>query len=97
MNKIFKVVAVSSNTNSFGLRGCVLCAKDRTCYEVCRSFGPWNGPDWRVGDVLNIALNDSGEPQFEGCEIPRLLPPAGVKMARMVFAKSFGNGLAKRV
>ena len=35
--KVFKLVCTSRNTNSFGLRGCILVAKDGEAWEIAAS------------------------------------------------------------
>ena len=46
----FKVVAVSSNTNSFGLFQCVMIAKDGLAYKACANS--LNIP--KQGDIVSI-------------------------------------------
>lgn len=81
MSKSFKVASVSSNHNSFGLRGMILVAQDGEAWEVAAN-------DINVGkkgDVVSVPYNTifPNEPDFSGrgYEIPhRLQPdaPAGV-------------------
>lgn len=63
----FRVASVSSNTNSFGLRGHVLIAEDGQAFEVARST-PWFKGQIIVADPRNWAAL--------GCEIPRELAKA---------------------
>lgn len=70
-----KVVSVSKNTNSFGLRGIVLVSKDRKAYEVGRSTSA--SPQWVKDDVVKIPLDPRGNPNWAraGVEIPKELGP----------------------
>lgn len=52
----FKVVAVSSNTNSFGLFQCVLIAKNGLAYKACANS--LNIP--KEGDTVNIPYKAGG-------------------------------------
>lgn len=71
-----KVVSVSSNTNSFGLSGIILMARDGRVWEVghCQQPVAWSKGDIRFFPVQNFHENDC--PRFDGCEIPRALPSA---------------------
>jgi hypothetical protein len=67
------VVAVSSNTNSFGLAGVILMARDGRTWEV----GHCQHPEaWAKGQRISVSLDLQGAPIFMGCEIPRRLPDA---------------------
>jgi hypothetical protein len=79
----FKVVAISSNRNSFGLRGMVLMAKNGVVYQV--GTNDLNAKS--VGDEVHVPCNwdgvdADGIPQIEhhfhqfGWEIPERLPDA---------------------
>jgi hypothetical protein len=77
--KDFKVVSVSSNTNSFGLYGVILVAKDGEAIEI--AVGSLYKPN--KGDILikRIMSDEDGNIlnyDFEGIsfEIPRTLPIA---------------------
>ena len=74
--KQFKVAAVSDNTNSFGLYGVVLVARDGQAFEVGKS-GYGSTPVWPCGTVLTLEVQD-GNINFaaHGIEIPRQLPAA---------------------
>ena len=52
----FKVVAVSSNTNSFGLFQCVLVAKNGLAYKACANS--LNIP--KQGDTISIPYRGNG-------------------------------------
>lgn len=65
-NKLFKVVSVSKNVNSFGLRGHVLVARNGEAWEV----GANHLNSKKIGEV--VSLHGS----FSDFEIPRRLPTA---------------------
>jgi len=72
-NKLFKVAALSSNLNSFGLRGMVVVADDGEAWEV-------GGNSLNVrprGAVVSVPMVRR-KPNFSklGYEIPRKLPKA---------------------
>jgi hypothetical protein len=75
--KEFRVVAVSSNTNSFGLRQMIMVAKDGTVFKGC--FNYLN--EKKRGEFIEatIILNDAGETistSFIGGELVEQLPDA---------------------
>jgi hypothetical protein len=76
LTKPFKVVAVSSNTNSFGLNQMVLVAKDGNCFKACK----YNGIEpLKQGDIVIVPVDGEAlRPNFAlaGFEIPELLPNA---------------------
>jgi hypothetical protein len=65
----FKVAAISDNTNSFGLHGVVLIARDGTAYQVGAS--KLNLP--KQNEVLDIDINNFAK---HGFEIPEKLHTA---------------------
>ena len=70
MTKQFKVVAVSTRTNSFGLYGMVLVAKDGEAWEV----GANSINVKKKGDIITVPVRHSwAEFQFE---IPNRLEDA---------------------
>jgi hypothetical protein len=83
--KKFKVLAVSSNTNSFGLYGIVMVARDGTAYEVGANY--LNKKN--VGDEIVVSLSDTGRGGFAelGFEIPRQLPKAPGKIVKAIWVK----------
>ena len=85
MTKLFKVATVSNGPNSSGLWGHVLIARDGTAYEVARSHGEWMGTSWARGTEIEVSLSKSGEPIWEGCELPRQLPNAPAKVVAEVW------------
>lgn len=83
MNKLFAVVTVSTNRNSFGLQGFIIMAKDGTAYEAAANN--LNVP--KQGQHLDLATDVKGEVDFAryGWEIPRRLPDAPPKVVKSVF------------
>lgn len=78
--KQFIVASVSTNTNSFGLRGVILVARDGSAFEVGQAYPP------DKGKLITVAVDGSGHvtssAQFT-FEIPRrlpLCPPKGIDM-----------------
>ena len=83
--KQFKVAAVSDNTNSFGLYGVVLVARDGQAFEVGKSmYGAT--PLWPLGHVLTLEVH-KGNFNFaaRGIEIPRQLPTAPPKLIKALW------------
>lgn len=82
--KEFRCCSVSKNANSFGLTGHILVAQDGEAWQVGRSRGAWNDPQWDPGSPVIVTYQWTGsrmEPNFAGlsCEIPSKLkdcPPA---------------------
>jgi hypothetical protein len=78
MHKTFKVASVSSNTNSFGLSGMILIARDGEAWQVGASH---HYPKTR-GDLVRVPVLGRRGRNFAplGFEIPERLPlaPAGV-------------------
>ena len=86
----FKVVAISKNTNSFGLLGHVLVSRDGAAYEVGRSI--CTVAKWSVGDVVSVPTRLDKSGCIIGynfaelcCEIPRALPSPPAKLLREIF------------
>jgi len=78
------VAAVSSNTNSFGLAGVILIARDGRAWEV----GHCQHPEaWVKGQSVFVSLDLKGEPMFVGCEIPRQLPNAPQPVVDLIWKK----------
>lgn len=92
--KDFKVVAVSKNTNSFGLHGVVMIAEDGEGWEA--AHGPLELPE--QGDILQVSMDDGGlNWAAVGFEIPRRLPQAPKDVVSQVWgqreASSSGRSL----
>jgi len=78
----FKVIAITSNTNSFGLRQCVLVAKNGLAYKACANSInmpkqgsvitiPYQGGSGDIGDAP-ITLSFA----HKGFEIPERIEDA---------------------
>lgn len=83
--KNFKIVARSSNLNSFGLRGYVFLSEDGETWEAASA-----SPEFKVGQFLQLTYDhDSGELSFarHGFEIPRRLKNAPQSVLDEVFKK----------
>lgn len=82
--KDFKVVAVSSNQNSFGLYGVVLMSKDGEAWEA--AHGTLELP--KRGDVLTVSM-DPGGPNWAalGFEIPRQMPKPPQDVIKQVWGQ----------
>ena len=82
--KSFKVVAISGNRNSFGLKGVVLVARDGQAFEVGS-----NDPHLpKEGDVLEVPTKPGIGLDWGGLgfEIPRKLnQPAPPEVVRQVW------------
>lgn len=85
--KEFKVVAVSTNCNSFGLRGVKLIAPDREAWEI--AMNDLNIETHRItrGRILKVPY--ANEPTWAGlgAEIPRRLEPAPHSVTKLVWTK----------
>ena len=78
--KQFKVAAISDNTNSFGLYGVVLVARDGQAFEVGTTSL------WPHGQVLSLTAEGTSFNFAEhGIEIPRALPAAPPKVIKEVW------------
>lgn len=85
----FKVVAVSDNTNSFGLHQCVMVAKSGIGYKACANY--LNIP--QKGDILDIPVlfDTKGNPtesydfSSKGFEIPIKIEKAPEEIIREIW------------
>lgn len=91
----FRVIARSANTNSFGLRGHVLVARNRRAFEVGRADFSGNAP-WTVNTEVPVPVLTTDEGKVvsytwaqAGCEIPRELARPSVAVMRSVFGPSW--------
>ena len=82
------MVALSSNTNSFGLRGVVMVAKDGEAWEAAANY--INVP--KKDDIIKLVFTETSEgvlskyPQFpSGFEIPARKPDAPAEMLKQFF------------
>jgi hypothetical protein len=81
----FKVVAVSKNTNSFGLRSVIMIAKSGKAFEVlCNSM---NAPE--QGKFLTLNLTEEGEldsiKEIGLYEVPQKLSPPPKALLEEIF------------
>lgn len=76
----FKVVAVSANTNSFGLHQCVMLAKNGVAYKACANYlnVPKKGDILEVPALLDKDKNPTDKFNFSALsfEIPEKMPIA---------------------
>lgn len=85
-----KVISVSSNTNSFGLRGVIFATKSGEAYEVGMNYlsiGTGMN-EIKTGTILSIEVNDKlnlvSIPGI-GYELPRKLPNVSDKVLKLLF------------
>lgn len=81
--RTYRVAAVSSNRNSFGLRGHILMAETGETWEVLRS--DYTGHRrWRDGEDIAVRLDTYGQPQWHrrAVECPRRLPAPPAEVVR---------------
>lgn len=83
--KNFKVVAVSTNTNSFGLYGVILMSQDGEAWRA--AHGQLELP--QQGDTIKIDLGAWGA---SGFEIPEKLPPPPPEVLAQVWGEGDGDG-----
>ena len=82
--KRFKVVSVSSNTNSFGLSGIVLVAEDGEAFEAAHNQ---HVAPLAKGGLVTLSIRQPGATGTDrygwaGFEIPRRLPAAPAEVVR---------------
>ena len=87
--KLFRVVARSSNTNSFGLRQFVLVARDGEAWKVCRTDYCPGSVEWEAGISILIQLDENGRPVWSRycVELPEKLVKPSAKALREIFGK----------
>ncbi len=85
--KLFKVLARSSNANSFGLRKHIIVSKDGEAFSFCRSVGPWN-TDFTAGTEIVFGLDSEGRVMSRTiqCELWERLPAAPASVTATLFA-----------
>lgn len=87
----FRVLAVSDNSNSFGLYGHVLVNRSGLGFEAARSRGPWHKDLTKGDDIVLVETVRDGVPtkQFNwadaGFEIPRELPKCPPQVLKEVY------------
>lgn len=88
LNK-FRVIAVSSNTNSFGLYQFIVVAKTGEAYKLHTSY--LNKPTKGQDITIKQTIHDNGKLTFNevigiGIEMPEALPKAPKEVVDEVFA-----------
>lgn len=97
--KVFRVAAISSNANSFGLHQFVFIAEDGTACRACGNY--LKVRDLPRGSEVTALLLHNGNPYFNGFELQEMMPevrndrgrviaPAGhapADVVRLVWAK----------
>lgn len=84
MEKLFKVAAVSSNTNAFGLYSVIMIARDGQAYQVYTNM--YNKPE--QGQILKAGMNKSDKLAHVismNYEVPTELDRAPAKVAKEVW------------
>jgi hypothetical protein len=80
--KSFTVIAVSSNTNSFGLKSIILVAEDGEAWEILKSA--YSDPLPKQGDTIKRA----GGVFAIGCECPRRLSDSTPAVAKKIITEA---------
>ena len=82
----FRVAAISSNNNSFGLRGHILMNRDGLTYQVARS--DYNGQDrWSIGQIITSDMNF----RFTGTELRTLMAEPPISVVEKVWGECSVN------
>lgn len=86
----FKVISVSSNTNSFGLRGVIITDRSGLAFEVGMNYLSIGEGDneLKTGKTLNVELtvnNNLSSIPGRSYEIPRKLPIVPDKVLKVLF------------
>lgn len=84
------LIAVSSNTNSFGLRGHLFLSSDGRAWEACRSAYT-SGSQYKRGDVLEFDISPGGahiSQRLETWESTRALPPVSPGQASKIIREA---------
>lgn len=88
--KEFKVVAASSNTNGFGLRGYVLVARDGQAFEIGQHvFSPCVPVVLAKDKIIKVPLRD-GKPYFYGQQLGEITVTPMLKAPAKVVAEVWG-------
>ena len=80
MSKDFMVVAVSENTNSFGLKQMVVVAQDGEAYKTCANY-------LNVKEKGEIITRVGG--MFRGCELTEKITKMHKSIVREVWSNDF--------
>ncbi len=93
MKKQFRLIGISSTTNSFGLRGHVFLSRDGHAFEAARSdgnharqFEAHKDYDFEISNTAIHGAPPDGLAK-DSFEIPRALPAPPEKVLRAVFKK----------
>lgn len=83
--KLFKLAAISSNTNSFGLSGHVIVALDGEAWEFGRAR--YDDSAWQVGTILELTTKNTVASALSNlsCEIPHQKDRAPAKVVSEVW------------
>ena len=83
----FKVLAVSKNTNSFGLKNCIMVSKRGICYSGCANY--LNVPKQDTNIEVPVSLVNNGLAKFDfvslGFELVERLEDCPEDVIREVF------------
>lgn len=90
LNREFKVVIISQNTNSFGLYGCIIMDRNGQAWKVAANSLnlPAKNSIIHIREVFDEETGESLGLQFaeKGFEIPHRLPNATSDEAATIFA-----------
>lgn len=89
--KLFKVAALSSNHNSFGLRQSILVARDGYAVSALRSIAQED--QWTVGQIIGVPMlaedgiewPDHASLAFMSCEIVEQMSKAPSKLVNHIW------------
>jgi hypothetical protein len=88
--KTFRVVAVTTNANSFGLKQMVLLAQDGTAYKACANSIRLR----QRGEDVTVPF-DEGEQEYDftslGFELPEKMPDAPKDVLDAVIEEVWGK------
>ena len=87
-SKPFRIIARSSNTNSFGLRQFVLVARNGEAWRVCRADS-CPAVTWEAGATILVPCTEAGELLWarQCVELPERLAKCPRKALREIFGK----------
>jgi hypothetical protein len=87
--KLFLLVTVSSNTNSFGLRNHVFLARDGQAFEAARADGDYHRRQFEKGKQYPFTVGDGDDILlglvYDRFEIPHILPKAPASVINEAF------------
>ena len=93
----FRVAAISTKPNSFGLHGHVLIAPTGEAWEVARCRLDYQ-PAWELNKDVEVPVDTDGRRMWEAVnvEIPRSLPWAPRKVLNALYGKEKATATAAR-